>query len=145
MFACRAHVNAVSAHVIAKLQPDQRRELLRVRDRSDTRLGRFVGSEQKRQSLENFTQSGRREDADALAQSTAIDGAKLGDVHDAGPRKPGLAALETNIPGHRPKPEIRRYGCNNGGGDRAPVEPIVLHHQGRSPPRRCRALGSAEV
>lgn len=98
---------------------------------SGARLRCVVGSKQECQSLDNLPQSCGRQDADAFAESTPIDGAKLGDIYDARTRQSAFAKAEAHIPWHRPKAEIRRDHRDDGRGDRTSVEPIVLHDQGR--------------
>ena len=109
------------------------------------RFSSVFGSEQQRQAPKDFTQSRRREDPDTLAEPAPVNGAKLRDIHHAGAREPGFTVTETYVSGHILEPEIGSDGRDNGSGDRAAVEPIVLYHQSRPVPRWLRALRSAEV
>jgi hypothetical protein len=130
--------------------------VLRCTRRRETRLARFevgslrhgvlfLGSEQKREPEQNFAQSCRTEDTDALAEAAPIDGSKLRYVHDAGNREPSFAPAEANVPRHVCEPKV---GCHDGDHrrrDRAAVETVVLHHQGRAAACRLRTFRSAEV
>jgi hypothetical protein len=95
--------------------------------------------------MENFAQSRGPKNPHALGEAAPIDRTELRDVDDARKQESGLTTPEANIPGHGRQPKIGRHRRDNNGGNRATVEPIVLHDQSRSAPRWLRPFRSAEV
>ncbi len=108
-------------------------------------FGCTVVTEQQSESRENLAKPRRSEAPDPFTESTSIDGAELRNIDDAGHLESGLTAWEPHIPGHGRQAKVGGHRCDDGGGNGAPVEPIVLNHDGGPAACGLRAFRGTEM